>query len=131
MAAQMPIACGRSSGSNSGSSSASEVGSRKRRAGCLDDARADERADRRGETAQRRAEHEDREPPEEGAPAPVPVGQAAGRDHESREHDRVGVQHPGDRGDARAGEVAFDLREGDVHDEEVEADHEDPDRDQT
>ena len=59
------------------------------------------------------------------APAEV-VGQPSGRDQERGEHDRVGVQHPGQAGQPRPArdEGPAHRRDRDVDDEQVELGHE-------
>ena len=71
---------------------------------------------------------EDRQPDEEHALAPDPVGEPPGRHEQRREDDRVRVQDPGEVGERGAGEVPGELRERDVDDEEVEARDEDAER---
>ena len=99
----MPTAAARFSGGNSGSSSAERGRQQHRRAGRLHDARGDER---RRPTARRRRAPEaavkSEQAAEEDALAPDAVGHAAGRDEQRGEDDRVGVQHPGERGSAEA-----------------------------
>ena len=52
--------------------------------------------------AQQRPEAEDGQAGDEQPPPPDPVGPPAGRHQHGGEHDRVGVQHPGQRAEARA-----------------------------
>ena len=70
------------------------------------------------------ASGEEREPGQEDALAPVGVGPAAGGDEQRGEDDRVRVEDPAQAAEAGAGELVLEGREGDVHDEEVEARHE-------
>ncbi len=90
-------------------------------AGGLQGAGGDEQGDgvRRG--AQDGGEQEDGQAADEDALAPDEVGQAAERDEQRGDDDRIGVQHPRQRGVARPREALLDVREGDVDDEEVEA----------
>ena len=101
-AAQMLIAFGRSAGANSGSSSASDVGS-----STAPPAAWITRAPISSPTefaiaAQRRPDDEHDDAAHEGPLAPDAVGHAPGRHEQRREHDRVGVEHPRHRRDARA-----------------------------
>ena len=76
-----------------------------RRAGRLQDARGDERRHRRREPAQRRAERRTARGRRGSRGGGRPVGQPPGGDEQGGEHDRVGVEHPRQRADARAAEV--------------------------
>ena len=98
LAAQIPIATWRFSGSNSGSISPSEVGSISAPPTAWT-TRAATSTPTDGAAAQAGArEHEHAEAEQEGALAPERVGPAAGWDEQRREHDRVGAQHPRERG---------------------------------
>ena len=106
-------------GGNSGSSRASEVGIMSA-APTAWITRAPTRVQGPSEGAERRGDQEEAETAEEDPLAPDQVGQPPGRHEQGREDDRVAVQHPGELGEARAGEVRLDRRKGDVDDEEVE-----------
>ncbi|UUY03097.1 hypothetical protein LRS13_20840 [Svornostia abyssi] len=99
-------------------------GEQERGADGLDDARGDERFDRSCGGARRARGGEERETQEEHALAAVRVGPPACGDEQRGEDDGVRVEHPAEPAEARARELRFQRREGDVHDEEVEACHE-------
>ena len=61
---------------------------------------------------------------EEHPAAPDPVGPPARRDQHRREHDRVRVEHPGQRAQAGARVLPADVGERQVDDEQVQAGHE-------
>jgi hypothetical protein len=63
------------------------------------------------------------QPEAERGAAPVPVGQAAGRQQQSSEHECVRVDDPLELAVAGA-EIAHERRERDVQDRVVETDHE-------
>ena len=89
-------------------------------AGRLHDAGRDEHPDVRREGARGRREAEDGHSGEERGAAADQVGRSAGRDEERGEHDRVGVEHPGQVGQVRAAKAAADRRDRHVDDEQVE-----------
>jgi len=84
-----------------------------------------------GDRAEQRGDGEDPQPDDEYAPAAEPVGQRPRGEDERGEREGVGVDHP-----LQVGEVgvqrALDLRQRDVHDRDVEQEHErrDANRDQ-
>ena len=89
----------------------------------LHGARDDERGLVGRQAAGQRGEREQQHPGHEDAPAPEQVGRAAAQQQEAREGQRVGVDHPlqVDGGEAQ---ILADRRERDVHDRDVEDDHE-------
>jgi len=71
-----------------------------RRADPLGDPGPDEEPDRGGGGTRRRRDREQAQAGEEDAPAPEPVAQRAPGEQQRREHQRVGVDHPLQPGDA-------------------------------
>ena len=101
-----------------------ERGGRDRgRAEALDRPGADQRGLRPGEPAEQRAEGEDHEPGHEDAAASEDVRRAAAEQQEAAEHERVGGDHPL-QVRLRDVEIQLDRGECDVHDRDVEHDHE-------
>ena len=82
----------------------------------------------RGEPREERGGREGGEADCEDELAAQPVGQRAGHERERGEGEDVGVDDPLQVGQACA-EVALDLGQGDVHDRDVEQEHERRDRD--
>jgi len=82
-----------------------------------------------GDPAEERGEGEDAEPDREDAPPAEPVAQRTGRQQEGGQHQRVGVDHPLQAGEAGV-QFPLDVRQGDVDDGDVEQQHEGRDRDQ-
>ena len=72
---------------------------------------------------------EDRDPGHEKPPPPEPVGEAPAEQKEPAEHQRVGVQHPGEAL-LREADVDLDGRQRDVDNGRIEDDHELRDRDE-
>jgi hypothetical protein len=94
----------------------------------LDRPAGDQQFDRVGHSAKHRGAEED-EDAEEEEPAPAEaVGQPPRRDERRREHDRVGVEDPGELRDRRRRERRADVWERDVDDCHVEEAHEHPHR---
>src|SRR5215211_1640518 len=124
VAAQMPTAVARS---RSSGEHADEQ--RQRRGHDERGARAHQRAagdqglDAAGERGRRRRQPEHDQPGEQRAPAPVAVPERAGREQQSREHERVGVDHPLQLADVRV-ELSHQGGERDVDDRVVDDDHE-------
>ena len=89
----------------------------------LQGAKRDQRALGPGESAQEGARREEGETGDEQAPAAEDVGEAAAEEQEAAEDDRVCADHPLQ---ARFGkvEVGLDRRQRDVHDGDIEDDHE-------
>ena len=83
----------------------------------------DERRVAPGEAAEERADGEDDEPRHEDAAPAEDVGQAAAEQEEPPEHERVGADDPL-QVLLREVEVGLDRRQRDVHDRDVENDHE-------
>ena len=83
--------------------------------------------DQRGLTprqpAEQRAEGEDDEADHEDAPPPAQVGEPASEEQEAAEHERVRRDHPL-QVLLREPEVDLDRRQRDVHDRDIENDHE-------
>ena len=71
---------------------------------------------------------EQRDPSHEHALAAEPVTEGGAGQQQNRVREHIGVDGPFERLD-RGAEVAMDARQGDVHDEVVEHDHEQSDRD--
>ena len=92
------------------------------RADALEEARADQRLLRRGDAAQQRRDRERDEAGEEHALAPEQVAEAAGQEQQAAEGDEERVDDPGQVRLAEA-EVVLDRRQRDVHDRDVEHDH--------
>ncbi|KGD19443.1 hypothetical protein DO70_4434 [Burkholderia pseudomallei] len=87
-------------------------------------ARGDERRRVRGDAADERCDGEEREPGGEQPARAEPVAERAGRQHQARERERVGVDDPLQARDARM-QIDADARERDVDDRHVELrDHE-------
>ena len=103
-------------------------GEHHRPADALQPAREVEHERRGREPAQRGGGREHREADEEHAAAADPVGDRAGREQERRERQRVGVDHPLEVLE-RGAEVALDVRQRDVHDSDVDQEHERRDAD--
>jgi hypothetical protein len=78
--------------------------------------------------AEQRCDREDPQAPGEHPPAAQPVGQRAGGQHQRRQGQRVGVDHPLELGEAGP-EVLLDRRQRRVHDGDVEEQHEGGDGD--
>ena len=91
-------------------------------ADALQQAGADQRALARGEAAQQRREREDDEAGEEDPPAPEEVAEAPGQEQQAAEGDEEGVDDPGEVRLAEA-QIVLDRRQRDVHDRDVEDDH--------
>ena len=91
---------------------------------CLDDPGRDQRGHPGRQPAQHRAEAEQDQPAREEPPPPDPVGPPAGRHQDRGEHDRVGVEHPGQRAQAGARVIPAVVGERQVDDEQVQAGHE-------
>jgi hypothetical protein len=89
----------------------------------LDGAKGDQRSLGPGDAAEERARGEQRQPGDEETPAPEEVGEPAAEQQHAAEQDRV-------RGDdplevrLREAEIGLDRRQRDVHDRDVEDDHE-------
>ena len=83
----------------------------------------DQRSFRPGEPGKQRAEREHRDACHEQPPASEQVGKAAAQEQHPAEQDRVGGDHPLQ---ALLGEmeVVLDRGQGDVHDRDVDDDHE-------
>ena len=82
----------------------------------------------RGEPREERGGREGGEPDREDELAAQPVGQRPRHQRERGQGEDVGVDHPLQVGQARA-EVTLDLGQRDVHDRDVEQEHERRDRD--
>ena len=76
-----------------------------------------------GQAADQRGGGEQQQPEDEHAPAAEEVGGAAAEQQEARERQRVGVDDPL-QVDRREAQVGADRRQRDVHDGDVEDDHE-------
>jgi hypothetical protein len=102
-----------------------------RHADALGDPGPDEEPDRGGGGTRRRRDREQAQAGEEDAPAPEPVAQRAPGEQQRREHQRVGVDHPLQPGDA-ALQLAPEVGQRNVDGRRVEDDHEiaeaDPDQ---
>jgi hypothetical protein len=96
-----------------------------RAAGALEEARADQNALAGGDAAQDRGDREHCEPREEDLPAPDQVAEPPGQQQQAAERDQIGVHHPRQRR-GREAEVVLDRRQRDVHDRDVEHDHQHP-----
>ena len=94
-----------------------------RAAQALQRPRDDQRAFRPGEPGKQRAEREHRDACHEQPPASEQVGQATAQQQHAAEQDRVGGDHPL-QALLREMKVVLDRRQGDVHDRDVEDDHE-------
>ena len=94
-----------------------------RRAEALHGAEGDQRALRPGEPVQQRADREQRQPGHEQAPPSEQVGEPAAEQQHAAEEDRVGGDHPL-QALLREVQVGPDRRQRDVHDRDVEHDHE-------
>ena len=83
------------------------------------------------EAAEQRGGREEDQPDREDHPAPEHVGERAGGQQQRGQRQRVGVDHPLQVGEARV-QARLDPRQRDVHDRDVEQQHEgrDADRDQ-
>ena len=127
VALQIATAVARRSGGNSGSSRAREVGTRIAPPAACSTRAATSRLRRGRHAAQHRRGDERGHSDQEHAPPADEVGEPPGRHEQRREHDVVGVQHPGQVGARGLGEVALDVGERDVHDRHVEEAHEDCD----
>ncbi len=128
-AAHAPIAMWPLLGGELGQQQSERGRHQQRRAQTLNRARAHEERDRGRRGACGRGGNEQADAEQERAPAPEPVRPAPRDDQERGEHDRVGVQDPRQRRQARAREVGVDLGECDVDDEHVQAGHEHADDD--
>ncbi len=93
-----------------------------RAADALDEAGRDEHRFVLGEPAGQRRDAEDTEPGEEHPAAPEQVTEPAGQQEQPAERDHVRVDDPGEAGFGEA-EVVSDGRQRDVHDRDVENDH--------
>lgn len=91
----------------------------------LEGTRRDEPADAGGDGAQCGGDGEHRESQQEPPAVSVSVGEASGGHEQGREHDRVGVQDPGQGGERGVAERGGEGGHGDVDDEQVEVHHED------
>ena len=98
-------------------------GRKQRRAESLDGAESDQRALRPREAVEQRADREQSKPDDEQAPAAEQVRQAAAEQQHAAEEDRIGRDHPL-QARLREVEIRLDRRQGDVHDCDVEDDHE-------
>ena len=98
-------------------------GEHERAADALQRAREVERERRAGEPAQHRGDREDDEADHEHEPPADAVGERAARQQQRGERERVGVDHPLQVGEVGA-EVALDRGQRDVHDRDVEQQHE-------
>ena len=92
----------------------------RRRADALDGAGGDQRARRGRHGTGARGDREQRDTAQIDPAAADPVGRAAEHHEQRREGQRVGVDHPRERAEAGAVEVARDVGEGDVDDRHVE-----------
>ena len=95
----------------------------RRGAESLNRAGADQRRLGPGEPAEQRADRERDQPDHEDPPAPEDVRGAAAEQQEAAEDERVGGDHPLQVG-LRESEIRLDRGEGNVHDRDVEHDHE-------
>ncbi len=93
----------------------------------LHDARADQEAAVRRETAREARSREDREPEHEDQTTPDEVGELAAGEHEGGEGERIPGDDPLELGEAHV-QRAPHRGQRDVHDRVVEHDHEEPDR---
>ena len=94
----------------------------------LHGARGDQRLGARRERRRRRGDREDAHPRDEDGPATDPVAERRGGQEEDRVAERVGVDRPLELLEARA-EILADAHQSIRHDEVVERDHEQRDRD--
>ncbi len=94
-----------------------------RAAEALEAAEGDQRALRPGQPAEERARSEERQPGDEQPPPAEQVGEPTAKQKRSAEEDRVSGDHPL-QVLLREPEVGFDRRQRDVHDRDVENDHE-------
>ena len=124
VAPQMPKAVPRSCGANSWAIRASEVANIiappmpwSPRATFSSRGRSGQPAEERGEDEEQQAGHENPPPAQQ-------IGDRAGREQQRGERQRVRVDDPLQILEARA-QVALDARQGDVHDRDVEQQHED------
>ena len=92
------------------------------RADALEEARCDQRPLRRGDAAQERRDRERDHAAEEHALSPGQVAEPAGQEQQAAERHEERVDDPGQVRLAEA-EVLLDRRERDVHDRDVEDDH--------
>ncbi len=99
-----------------------------RPADALEAAGEDEEERTGGDAAQERADGERDDADGEHEPPPEQVGEGSRREEEGGERQGVGVEDPL-KVRQRGMEGVLDRREGDVHDREVEEQHEDPDAD--
>ena len=89
----------------------------------LKGAERNQRRLRPGESAKQRARREEGEAGDEEAPATEEVSEPAAEEQRSTEEDRVGGDHPL-QARLREAEVGLDGRQRDVHNRDVENDHE-------
>ena len=82
-----------------------------------------ERGGRAGQAAEQRRDREKDEADDEHALAAEEVGQGTGGEEHRREHQRIGVHHPLQVGEAGV-QLALDVRQRDVHHRDVEQQHE-------
>ena len=94
-----------------------------RRAEALERARRDQRRLRPGEAGEQRGEREHDEADQEQAPPPEQVGRAPAEQQEAAEDERVRADHPL-QVLLREPEVDLDRGQRDVHDRDVQDDHE-------
>ena len=88
----------------------------------LDEARGDQRLERRRHAREQAPEREHDEGAQEEAPRAVQVGQAPGEGHRDHVHEQVAVDDPGRLAEARpAARVGDDRRQGDGRDHQLEA----------
>ena len=99
-----------------------------RAADALARARDDQEQRARGQRAQERGQREQAEADREHELAAEQVGERAGGQQERGQGQRVGVDHPLDVREARV-QIGRDLRQRDVHDRDVEQQHERRDAD--
>ena len=91
-------------------------------ADALQKAGADQHTLTRGDSAQQRRHGEGHDAREEDAPSPDEVAEPSGEEQQAAEGDEERVDDPGQVGLAEV-EVALDRRQRDVHDRDVEDDH--------
>jgi len=94
-----------------------------RRAEALEGPRPDQRCLRPRQPGEKRGQREHDQAREEDAPAPQQVGGASTEQQEAAEHERVCADHPLEIL-LRETEVDFDRGQRDVHDRDVQDDHE-------
>ena len=94
-----------------------------RSAEALEGAERDQRALRPGEPVEERAHREEHEARDEQAPTTEEIGEPAAQQEHAAEEDGVGGDHPLQAFLAEV-EAGLDRRQGDVHDRDVEDDHE-------